>query len=272
MGSSHYESDYCKWFSETHVPSGEQERRSKIEWLRSRYASFWETGTTSDRPRSGRPRLVEDELLAAAIQYVSENHFRTQAEYNNTAVLKAILEAAECSTDTLWQRMHEYEPALGKHFKIEYRRTLAEDVVKQRVEQSCNWLRQGVNPNAAGVTFLREGGKSIPIPPSHSLRPAYEADWLLSWVKRIIWIDEKVIYLSPEDHNVWGIGPGGMVIEDIRKLRARPLHIKYISAVNYHLGAVKLVLVSGTWAPDYEPTKIYTVRRGDGAGGTLLEE
>jgi transposase len=263
LGREHQQVEYRQWFTDHHVPNTAKERRAKMAWIRYQYTTFYETGSTADRPRSGRPRLLRDYHLETAVRFITENHLRTQREYNNTPTFKSILEQARCSADTLWQRLHEYEPLLAKHWKVEYRRRLTPDQVKKRIVQSCRWLRLGVNTNAAGVhEVLVFGHGTVPLPPSPSakedeLRRAYELDWLLRWAKRIIWMDEKVIYICPTDHEVWGIGPGGTVVEDIRKLRPRPWRIKYISAVNYYLGGVMLVLVSGTWAPDYEPAKVY---------------
>ena len=228
----------------------------------------------------GRPFQLPEAAVALCLGFVKASAaagtpFATQAEANNSCLFKFVLNKFKVTAKTLWDRMHEMEPQLGKTGTVEFKKELSPELCQQRLDTCKAWLGRGINqavPYVYHCDFL-----GIPVPPikrdewyfgmdgpyflydrdgvplgspAPTLFPP--SDWLTDWAKNIIWVDAKTVYICPKSYKVWTVGRQDLpVVEDLRVL-GDSWCIKYYAAVNFRTGALLLKLVSGTHGAGYE--------------------
>lgn len=232
-------------------------------------ARLTETGTVHDAPRSGRkPKLPED-VVEGALGLVIHLQPRTQREMNKHASFQTIFQQYEVTAQTLWRHIREAEPRLGKHVRIEFKMPLTAQLKQERCAAVRRWLRRAyVKPApAAGAAASpvttptapdtrSNGQESDPEDPPPI--PTAPSELSNQFVHRIIWIDAKKFYIKPKSYRVWGLaGTPSTVVHDPRVKGTWVVH--YYAAVNYLIGGVVLVFVSGTKGKGYAPATKYEV-------------
>lgn len=102
------------------------------------------------------------------------------------------LAALGASPSTLWHRIYQFDPSIGKWVTVEARRPLSQEQMDDRVYQCAHWLIQYVKHNGPGVRnlILDGGAMRVPIPPPPSHK-CYKMDWQRSRVRDICWMDAK---------------------------------------------------------------------------------
>jgi hypothetical protein len=173
---------------------------------------------------------------------------------NDSTCFKMLAEQYKVSCQTIWRQVRRRESSLGKHVTVEFKMTLKPEHKQARITASLQWLTQGINPAAPGVTTIQ--GAPRPPPPNTD---HYKGDWLTAWAQRVIYLDAKKIYVKPEDYKVWGLrGDQSLVIES-KAVRGKGVVLHYYAAVCYPFGGLLLKFVTGTKGPGYTPAKQYKV-------------
>ncbi|GLC55091.1 hypothetical protein PLESTB_000942600 [Pleodorina starrii] len=167
-----------------------------------------------------------------------------------TTHFASIKAAHNVSERSIWRSVKVADPKLGKHVLIEYRPPLKSEVKEERVRASELWMRR----------FTKQPAPPSPstddTPPPPVAIPRTPEDLNTAKLEIFIWVDAKKFYIKPKAHKVWGTrGSDSIVVQDSRARGAWVVH--YYSAVNYKLGAVLIVLVSGTHGKGYKPAKTY---------------
>lgn len=216
--------------------------------------NFEQRGSVDDAPRSGRPRIVSQEVAKEAADAVLAQHPVTQREAKRCTAVRMALRKTGATLRTLYRAMRRVYPKLSKTKLFEYKLPLTEANKKARVACAKRLLRLGTY-----MGVLRQGtrrtvaGGTTPIPGPRSPKTRLR----LKWVNRIIWIDAKKFYIKPTDFEAWGLrGSPSTVIGD-KRVRGKMV-IHYYAAVNLKHGGIMIKFVTGTKGPGYQH-RVYKV-------------
>ena len=208
-------------------------------------AGLLERGSVADAPRSGRRRKIPEDVVAAAAKLVETVKPRTQIEMEDH--FAGYKSDHNVSSRTVWRRVKECDPKLGKHVLVEYKLPLTAAVKADRCQQCERWLLQ----------YAKQPQVEIPRPLPPIAIPQKPEDLDTGKLDRIIWVDAKKFYVKPQGHKRWGRrGEPSIVVQDKRAKGAWAIH--FYSAVNYKHGGLLIQLVSGTKGKGYKATKTYT--------------
>lgn len=198
-------------------------------------AALSKHGSVADAPRSGRKRKLPEDAVEALVKLVEEVQPRTQLEMEEH--FAAYRSAHNVSPRTIWRRIKESEPKLGKHVLVEYKLPLTSEVKAQRREQCERWLQLCSNQPTV----------QVPRPHPPITIPKELADLNVAMLERIIWVDAKKFYVKPKGHKRWGRrGTRSIVVQDKRAQGAWVIH--YYSAVNYKHGGLQ---ANGDYPPKH---------------------
>ena len=231
-------------------------------------AAFSQRAGVKDAPRSGRKRKLSRDVVESAAESVVQVQPRTQREMNKQATFTSIKNDHNVSFRTVWRRLREAQPRLGKHVTIEYKLPLTNAVKAERVDIATRWLRlygsgSTTDPAQPGTSTADPAqpststAVSVPPPPI----PKKPDDLNTGKLNRIIWVDAKKYYVKPQAYKRWGLaGTPSVVLGDKRVNGAWVIH--YYSAVNYKHGGLVLELVTGTKGKGYKPKTVYNRKVG----------
>ncbi|KAG2442923.1 hypothetical protein HXX76_002999 [Chlamydomonas incerta] len=246
------------------------------EFIRYQYKHDATATSVADKRRTGRNWKVQSVgLLMQLLLLVIETAPRTMMQMSRVPLWRDTMEAHGVKCKTLWRYVRTMCPALGKHLRVEYKMTLSVELMAERVETCVRWLSKAVLPDK-GKPY---DGPPIPPPPvpnapnpAAALRiPTCVEDLRAAFLRRIIWIDAKKFYISPETFKAWAVrGAKSVTIQDARVRSSWCIH--FYSAVNYIHGGILIKVVSGTKGKGYKPDKVYKTAAGDTARGPTFAE
>lgn len=219
------------------------------------WARAWiKRGSVRSRSPSPRRRILDDDTARKCIDallsgYKKNNRQRYYQSFRQAvaqnAVIKQVIathttergkhEGEPISPFYLWRRMKEVDPSLSRrtlHFV--HKRTPAQQ--RERVDYCRRLL-------------------------------AMPAEQRQRYLARVVWIDSKLLYVTPVDQYVYAPPQADLLVEDAR-VKASWRNVKkinYYVAVNAALGAVAFRPVTGTtdytkivtkYYPSYQPYKV----------------
>lgn len=190
-------------------------------------------GHLEPAPLPGRSKKVTDlevAMCVAAFKRGQGNTRRTWYGYTSLAhaarecaTIVQVLEKADVTQKTLWSRMvTEQVSQTGKGFNkitVRVKHFLSAKVKRKRLEAAKDWIT-----------------------------------WDAKKLERVIWIDEKQEYIGVSSYRCYAPdGQDSYSIVAHEKL-SQAKKVKYIAAVNAHLGPVYFELVSGTseWKSNFK--------------------
>jgi hypothetical protein len=186
---------------------------------------------------SGRPRKLAAEqvqqILDVILQWRADGReapYESVEQLNNEcAVVKAIVDSAGVSDATLICRLKEACPGL-RYFKLGLKPKLSKRQRDDRYTTAAQHLEQ----------------------PDDVLQ-------------RVIWIDAKTMHITVKSKYGWALATDEDTYEtEFPPSMKNPIKLKYYIAVNYRLGALKMVFYTGTTGMPAarNPQRVYLVSSG----------
>jgi hypothetical protein len=189
------------------------------------YERACQTGGVGDLPRSGMPRTLGNADVEICVKYFKQGEGTLAANWYgytsiddaavNCAAIREVIARTHCSVDNLWRRMQANQlETVGKPFKkltIRVRPRMTQETKASRVAKASAWAR-----------------------------------YPMSYWRRVFWIDEKTETARIRNYHCYGPDlMDSFQVED-HSVLGKGKKIKYMAVVNAVLGAVLLVLISGT--------------------------
>ena len=220
---------------------------------------FVEHGHMFDSPRSGRPRLLCDELLdyaaAAILRHCNKDsmaHVTDQESCQRLPEVAWVLYSTEVAPSTFWNNMRA-RTNIRKSVVVEYKRPqLIPKNTSERLAACEDWCRRFVYTKhwcKAVVPVRLSPTEDIFYVPPRPLPPHCEP--LRPEAYCIAFVDCKRVIICPETHKVWGAG-GRILVEDPRLLPKMAQVLTFYSVVCGAFGGVYIKVVSGTQGKGYK--------------------
>jgi hypothetical protein len=184
-------------------------------------------------PHQSKTKFISPQELHICIGEIEAHHSHSiwEAVYRSTYI-RALQDRHGITTQTLLRVLKKYEPRLRKCMPGKLKVRLNDGQCQRRLQYVERWLKE-------------EG----PVPEGQRFGE-------IERLKRVIWIDQKIVYIVPKLEKVWcvpetcqeGQGNRRPMCSDLLHHSMNGTRIYYYAAVNWYTGPLLIKLCTGTRA------------------------